>query len=45
MILCLAVGIANIFTFHPLTIVFCAFALYVFFPNPEISKLATNLAE
>ncbi|CAM1506417.1 Fc.00g060580.m01.CDS01 [Cosmosporella sp. VM-42] len=27
MIVCLAVGIANIFTFHPLTIVFCALAL------------------
>jgi hypothetical protein len=27
MIICLAVGIANIFTFHPLTIVFCALAL------------------
>lgn len=27
MIVCLAVGIANIFTFHPLIIVFCALAI------------------
>ncbi|KAJ2971772.1 hypothetical protein NQ176_g7532 [Zarea fungicola] len=27
MILCLALGIANIFTIHPLKIIFCAFAL------------------
>lgn len=31
MILCLALGIANIFTIHPLLIIFCAFALYVQF--------------
>ena len=29
MIICLAVGIANIFTTHPLLIIFCALALQV----------------
>lgn len=29
MILCLALGIANIFTIHPLLIIFCALAMYV----------------
>lgn len=27
MIICLAVGIANIFTFHVVTIIFCAFSM------------------
>ena len=33
MILCFALGIANVFTIHPLIIVFSAICLYVFFSS------------
>jgi hypothetical protein len=34
MILLLALGIANIFTFRPIIIIFCALAMFVSPPNP-----------
>lgn len=40
MILCLALGIANIFTFNVLIIIFCALCMYVpaAIPNHHITK-------
>ncbi|KAF4458915.1 golgi apparatus membrane tvp18 [Fusarium albosuccineum] len=38
MIICLAVGIANIFSFNPVRIIFCALAMY------DQPTLSTNLA-